>query len=161
MVVDVGDGVAVALSSATWFLVSLLVGWRAVRWPPARLEPGPVTHLRAWERSGATWQRLLRVRRWKDAIPEAGDLFAGGRSKRHIGGRSTADLDGYRRETVRAERVHWLILASTPLHALWCRPPLFAGMVGFGVLFNAPSIVIQRYNRGRLERVLARRARAG
>jgi glycosyl-4,4'-diaponeurosporenoate acyltransferase len=159
MVIDVGDGVAVALSSATWFLVSLVVGWVAVRWPAAALEPGPVTRLRAWERSGATWQRRLRVRRWKDAVPEAGDLFAGGRSKRHIGGRSTEELQDYRRETVRAERVHWLILASTPLHALWCRPPLFAAMALFGVLFNAPSIVIQRYNRGRLDGVLARRAR--
>lgn len=161
MAVDVGDGVAVALSSATWFLVSLVIGWRAVHWSATRLEPGPVTRLRGWERSGSTWQRVLHVRRWKDAVPEAGGLFAGGRSKRHIGGRSTEDLETYGRETVRAERVHWLILATTPLHALWCRPALFAWMVGFGVVFNVPSIVIQRYNRGRLDRLLARRAPTG
>jgi glycosyl-4,4'-diaponeurosporenoate acyltransferase len=159
VVVDVGDGVAVALSSVTWFLASFAIGCVAVRWPASVLEPGPVTRLRGWERSGATWQRRLRVRRWKDAVPEAGDLFSGGRSKRHIGGRSTPELEAYRRETVRAERVHWLILATTPVHAVWCRPLVFAFMAAFGVLFNAPSIVIQRYNRGRLDGVLARRAR--
>jgi glycosyl-4,4'-diaponeurosporenoate acyltransferase len=161
VLVHVSDGAAVALSSVAWFVVSAAIGWWAVRWPDDRLGPGPVTRLRRWERSGATWQRWLRVRRWKDLVPEAGDLFAGGRSKRRIGGRSTAVLETYRRETVRAERVHWLILASTPVHALWCPPVLFAAMVVFGVVLNAPSIVIQRYNRGRLDAVLARRARVG
>ena len=158
MLVTVGDGVAVALSSLAWFTASLVIGWVAVRWPPEALEPGPLTRVRRWERSGAWWQRHLRVRRWKDLVPEAGGLFTGGRSKRHIGSRATADLEAFDRETIRAERVHWLILATTPLHAVWCRPPLFAAMAVFGVLFNAPCIVIQRFNRGRLGRVLAHRA---
>jgi hypothetical protein len=32
-----------------------------------------------------------------------------------------------------------------------------AGMAAFGVLFNAPFIVIQRFNRARLERLIAGR----
>lgn len=158
-VLDLADGWAVALSSATWALVSVGVGWWANRWPDARVEgTGPITTLRRWERGGAFWQRTLRVSRWKDRVPEAGALFAGGRSKRHLRSRTTEGLRLFRRETIRAERVHWLLLASTPVHLLWCRPVLAAAMVVYGVVANVPFIVIQRHNRARLDRLLARRA---
>jgi len=159
MIVELGDGWAVALSSLTWFALSVLVGRLAAGWPTARLaDTGPLTTLRAWEASGAWWQRHLGVRRWKDRLPEAGATFAGGVSKRRIPSRSTGDLARFRAETVRAERVHWLILASTPVHLVWCRPAVAAGMVIFGLAFNVPFIVIQRYNRGRLDRLLDHRA---
>ncbi|NLV56871.1 MAG: hypothetical protein GXY13_14825 [Acidimicrobiales bacterium] len=155
---DVGDGWAVGASSLTWFLVSLVAGRWAARLPPERLSrTGPFTRLRSWEEDGAVWQRRLRVTRWKDSVPEAGGVFAGGYPKRRIRSRATEDLRHFRRETIRAERVHWLILASTPVHLLWCRPALAAAMAVFGVLFTAPFIIIQRYNRGRLDRLIARR----
>jgi glycosyl-4,4'-diaponeurosporenoate acyltransferase len=89
-------------------------------------------------------------------VPEAGGLF-GGFAKRRLPSRDSDGLDLFRRETIRAERVHWLILASSPVHALWCRPTVFAAMVVFGLGFTLPFIVIQRSNRGRLDRLLARR----
>jgi hypothetical protein len=98
------------------------------------------------------WIRHVRVLRWKDRLPEAGAFFAGGRGKRRLGSRLREDLVSFRRETIRAERVHWLIMATGPLHLLWCRQRSGAGMVAFGVLFDAPFIVVQRVNRGRLER---------
>lgn len=138
--------------------MSLIVGFIATRWSARWLDrAGPLTRLRRWEVGGSFWQRRLRVRAWKDRLPEAGGFFAGGAPKRRIPSRSTADLTQFKRETVRAERVHWSILASTPLHVLWCRPAVMAGMAAFGVLFNAPFIVIQRFNRARLERLIAGR----
>lgn len=159
MLVSVGDTAAVVLSSFAWLGVSLMVGWWANRWPLSRVErTGPLTRLRDWEDAGRWWQRHLAVRRWKDRVPEAGALFAGGYAKRRVPSRATADLWRFRAETIRAERVHWLIWASTPLHLVWCPPTLFVAMALFGVVFNAPFIVIQRSNRGRLDSLLARRA---
>jgi glycosyl-4,4'-diaponeurosporenoate acyltransferase len=153
---DVG---AVVLSSVVWALSSVVVGWVATRWPLERLaRPGPLTRLREWERDGAWWNRHLRVRRWRDVIPEAGSLM-GGYSKRHLRSRRSEDLNRFRLETVRAERVHWLLLASSPLHLIWCRPAVAVGMLAFGVLSNVPFIIVQRANRGRLDRLLHRRAR--
>jgi len=158
MLVDVTDGWAIGLSSLTWLVVSLAVGAWANGWSSARLtHTGPLTTLRRWERDGAQWQRVLRVSLWKDRVPEAGGLFDSTRSKRHVRSRATADLLSLRHETVRAERVHWLILASTSVHLLWCRPALAVSMVVFGLVLNVPFIVIQRYNRGRLDRVIRRR----
>ncbi|MEO6629277.1 MAG: hypothetical protein ABIP03_12000 [Aquihabitans sp.] len=157
-----GDGWTVALSALTWFVTSFVVGRWAAGWPAERLaRAGPFTRLRAWEHSGNWWQRRFRVLRWKDRLPEAGALFEGGRSKRHIGSRASVDLDIFRLETIRAERVHWLIMASTPVHLIWCRATIAVGMVVFGLAFNVPFIIIQRYNRGRIDRVLARRSRTG
>lgn len=158
MLVPVSDVTAVLLSSLAWFGVSVAVGRAASRWPVARVaRAGPVTRLRPWEDQGRWWHRHLAVRRWKDRIPEAGAVFADGYPKRSVRSRSTADLERFRAETIRAERVHWLIWASTPLHLVWCGPGLFAAMVVFGVAFNAPFIVIQRANRGRIEAIVGRR----
>jgi glycosyl-4,4'-diaponeurosporenoate acyltransferase len=105
-----------------------------------------------------SWQRWFRVRRWKDRLPEAGAFFAGGVAKDRLGTRDRTALARFRLETVRAERVHWILLCSGPLHLLWCRLPVGLGMIAFGVAFNVPFIVIQRYNRGRLDRILSRPA---
>lgn len=157
MIWALGDGAAVAVSVVVWLATCMAIGRWAVTWPASRLDrTGPITTLRSWERQGRTWQRWLRVLRWKDRLPEAGAFFAGGAAKRAVGGRATSTLAGFRRETIRAERVHWLIMASGPVHLLWCRPTVGLGMVAFGVVFDAPFIVVQRTNRGRLERILAR-----
>lgn len=154
------DGAAVLLSSVVWFLTSLIVGWRSVHWSRSRLErTGPLTTLRDWEDEGRIWQRLLRVRSWKARLPQAGGLFAGGAPMDQLSSRSTSGLEDFRSATVRAERVHWLILASTPLHYIWCRPTLALGMTMFGVAFNTPCLIVQRYNRAALERVILRRQR--
>lgn len=159
MIGDLTDAAAVALSVAVWLITCMGVGRWAVTWPAERLEStGPVTTVRAWEHGGRTWQRRLRVLAWKDRLPEAGAFFAGGTAKREIGTPTTEALHRYRRETIRAERVHWLIMATGPLHLLWCRPTVGLGMVVFGIAFDAPFIVVQRFNRGRLDRVLAHRA---
>ena len=107
--------------------------------------------------------RLFRCARrvlegWAEVADGAGAFF-GGTAKRHLPSRTDGGLEAFRRETIRAERVHWLILASTPAHLIWCRPTVFLGMVAYGVVFNVPFIVVQRANRGRLDRILSRRRR--
>lgn len=158
MIITPSDAVAVAISSLTWVVASVAIGWVGTRWTLDRLaRPGPLTRLRDWEDDGAWWRRHTGVHRWRDRLPEAGALFAGGYSKRHLRSRSSKDLERFSLETVRAERVHWSVMATAPLHALWCRPTVAAGMIGFGVVANLPCIVVQRANRARLQRLLRRR----
>ena len=47
-----------------------------------------------------------------------------------------------------------------PLFVLWNPPPVAVVMVVYGVAVNAPFIAIQRYNRLRASRVLARASRS-
>jgi glycosyl-4,4'-diaponeurosporenoate acyltransferase len=159
MIWHLADGWQVLLSSFTWAAVSVVVGWWALRWSPERLDrPGFLTRLRSWEADGRWWERHLRVSRWKDRLPEAGAVMPGGRSMRHLEARTPEGLARFARESMRAERVHWLIWSSLVLHLLWCRPTVFAGMAVFAWALNAPFIVIQRSNRGRIDRLAATRA---
>lgn len=108
---------------------------------------------RRWELDGARYEQL-RIRRWKDRLPNAGS------AKTAIGTRSNSDLQRFVVETRRAEWVHWTIVAIVPSFALW-NPALAMPLVlAIALAFNVPCIVVQRYNRLRLQRVLLRRVPA-
>lgn len=106
----------------------------------------------------AFYQRHLRIGNWKDRLPEAGNFFPDGFSKRHLTSRSEQHLNRFAAETRRAELVHWTNLCAGPAFLLWCRPMVGGLMVVFGVVTHLPFIAIQRFNRQRLQRVLARSA---
>lgn len=155
------DAVAVALNAVTAAGASVGAGYWAHRLPGRRvLADGPLLRLRRWEAHGDVYERRLAVRRWKDRLPDAGAFFAGGRSKRRLGGTDAVTLAGFAAETRRAERSHWVAaVVVIVLAPLWNRWPGVALMAGYGLAFNAPCIVVQRYNRARLAAVADRRSR--
>ena len=143
-----------AANVVAWAVIHAGAGLVVHRLPLRRLQQdGWLLRSRPWERGGHIYQRVLQVRRWKDRLPEAGALFAGGISKRHVAG----DLDRFVAETRRAELGHWLAVAGSPAFALWNPPSGLALMTAYAVAVNAPFIVTQRYNRPRAQRVAARR----
>jgi glycosyl-4,4'-diaponeurosporenoate acyltransferase len=156
------DGILllVALNAGTWAAWSAVVGYGAHRLPAARLDAdGFLTRPRRWERGGRVYEHLA-IRRWKDLLPEAGTVFRGGTSKRALPGRTSEDLRRFAAETRRAELVHWTIPLITPVFAIWSPPALLAAMVAYAVVANLPCLIVQRYNRARIGRVLERRAPA-
>lgn len=141
--------------SAVWMALSFVLGWIAVHTPDHRLGEGPFTRLRPRERSLAMY-RSLGIRRWKDRLPEAGDLFLGGVSKRRLPDRSIQTLQRFVIETRRGERVHWALAFLAITFIPWT-PGVF-GILNMliAIIVNAPFIAIQRYNRIRLERTIRR-----
>ena len=152
------DAVAVAVDAAAWAIIQVSAGYLAHRLPATRLDHDTwLTRGRRFEDEGRFYERF-GVRRWKDRLPEAGAVFAGGVSKRHVA-RSEEGLRAFAVETRRAEIAHWIPLAMSPLFVLWNRPLPAVLMVVYGVGFNMPFIAVQRYNRARVSRSLAARAR--
>jgi len=138
-----------------WAVVHSGTGYAAHRLPSARLQAdGWLLRVRSFE---PALHRRLGVRRWKDRLPEAGALFPGGVSKRHL----PASIELFVRETRRAELAHWWAIAASPVFALWNPPFGVVLMVAYGLAVNAPLIVIQRHNRVRAQRLLRRRASRG
>jgi len=141
---------------AFWAAAHAGTGYLVHRLPADRLRrDGWLLRARRFEGQGRLYERA-RIRRWKDRLPEAGALFAGGVSKRRLPPGRTAGLERFAVETRRAELGHWLALAAGPLSIAWNPPAGAAAMVAYGVLVNLPFIAIQRYNRQRAQRVLAR-----
>jgi glycosyl-4,4'-diaponeurosporenoate acyltransferase len=58
-------------------------------------------------------------------------------------------------ETRRAELVHWILWAAGLLTPLWLPTPAVTGNLLFATGFNLPCLLLQRYNRRRLLRLLA------
>ena len=139
---------------------SFVVGYTAHRLPLRAVEQERwLTRIRPWERDGRTWERL-GIRRWKDRLPEAGDLFGGGVSKRALPGRHPDELARFAAETRRAELVHWTIPLVLPVFVLWNPPVLLAAMAAYAVVANSPCIAVQRFDRARILRLLRRREQA-
>ncbi|UDY36052.1 glycosyl-4,4'-diaponeurosporenoate acyltransferase CrtO family protein [Dermatobacter hominis] len=159
MALPLDDIAAVLVSCAAWAVIGVVTGFVGNRLPERRIDHDTwLTRPRRIERDGRLYQRTLRINRWKDTLPEGGAIFAGGTSKRHLGGSSDADLLRFAAETRRAELVHWANLAAGPLFLIWCPLRLGVAMVAFGVVAHSPFICIQRSNRLRIGRILRCRA---
>ena len=159
--IDLGLMATVVLDIAAWGILSTAVGYAGHRIPVARLDHDTAfSRLRGFEDGGRLYTRL-GIRRWKDHLPEAGALFRGGVSKRGLAGHDPATLGRLVVETRRAEWVHRTLLAASLLFTLWNPPVLAVTMVAYGVVANVPCLVVQRYNRARLLRVLRPRRTGG
>jgi glycosyl-4,4'-diaponeurosporenoate acyltransferase len=165
-VVELSDGWTVVVDVVAWAVISTAVGYLTHRAPVARFATdGPVTRLRPFERDGRWYERHVAIKVWKGWLPEAGGLFEGGFSKRSLraGGPDgrLAHLERFVVETRRAEVTHWLVMAAGPFFVLWNPWGLALVMVAYGVVANLPCLLVQRYNRARLRRVLTRSAPRG
>jgi glycosyl-4,4'-diaponeurosporenoate acyltransferase len=150
-------GMAVAIDSAIWLVWSVMVGWWASKLPPERIDvDGWLTRVRPWEHNGHVYAPL-GVRRWKRWLPDAGP-FGRGRPKRLMRLRDADEWRALAAETRRAERVHWLVplafFADVAVHGGVILIPMGA----YAFVTNAPCVIAQRHNRGRLEALLERRA---
>ena len=148
----------IAVDVVAWGVFHAATGYAAYRLDESRLSSdGWLLRQRRFEAGGRWYRRWLRIDRWKDRVPEAGGLFRGGVSKRHLPAYDAAGLRLFARETRRAELAHWWAMACGLLFVLW-NPPLPATLlIGYGVVANLPFIVIQRYNRFRIHALLERR----
>jgi glycosyl-4,4'-diaponeurosporenoate acyltransferase len=156
-VVTRSNAITALIDAGVWAVWSCISGYVAHRVSPSRLAHDNWRfRLRRFERDGRFYERWLRVKRWKDRVPDAGDLFRGGVSKRRLTAHDRDHLERFAAETRRAELTHWLILAAAPWFFLWNPWWLGLAMVGYGVVANIPCVAIQRYNRARLLRMILR-----
>ena len=109
--IELAPIVNVAVDVLAWGVFHAATGYAVHRLPASRLQHDSwLLAPRRLERSGRLYERI-RIRSWKDRLPEAGALFAGGVSKRHIAGRDSASLQRFMVETRRAEYGHWAAMA--------------------------------------------------
>ena len=154
------QALTIAVDVVAWGAFHSLTGYAAHRLDDDQLSrDGWLLRQRSFEAGGRWYRDRLRIHRWKDRLPEAGALFAGGLSKRRLPAYDADGLELFARETRRAELAHWWAMSCGPLFALWNPPLATALLVAYGVLVNLPFVLIQRYNRFRIEALLDRRRR--
>jgi glycosyl-4,4'-diaponeurosporenoate acyltransferase len=146
--------VTVAVDLAAWMIIQLGVSKLMISFNSQKFNPSAwLFRERRWERGGKTYEALF-VKKWKDHLPDAGPWFKGGFPKSSLSSRSTDFLNRFVLETCRGELSHWTVMWAAPLFFLWNRPWVGGLMVAYAVLGNLPCIIVQRYNRIRLARLL-------
>lgn len=110
----------------------------------------------AWEREGHFYEKL-GIRKWKDWLPDKSKHTKHTFTKQMKGHLGEDSLVRFLQETCVAELIHWVLtVLAVPLY-FYVPTPLGAVFATLYGLSNIPFIMIQRYNRPRLARVLRRK----
>jgi len=158
VVVHLSRPLVIGIDVVVWVGVAVSAGYVAHRLPGRLFESDTWLYReRGWERGGRFYVTALRIRRWKHLLPEAGDAFEGGFNKATLVAPRDEHLHAHVRETRRAELTHWLIIVAAPAFLIFNRWYDVVAMQVIALGLSIPCIAAQRYNRIRLQRVLARR----
>ena len=107
-----------------------------------------------WEDGGEVYQRVLKVRNWKNQLPELSDFLKPIFSRKHIASFDEKHIQKYLLESCRAELTHWGIILSSFLFGIWSSFLETFFMIFLALGLNLPYVIIQRYNRPRIIRFL-------
>ncbi|WP_368489700.1 glycosyltransferase [Clostridium sp. BJN0013] len=114
---------------------------------------------RKWEEKGLFYQRVFKVKQWKDILPELGDFLPVTFKKKKIVSFDKEYVKQFIAETCRAEICHWSIIFTVFLYFLYQANWINTVMLVVAVLINIPFIIIQRYNRPRMAAMMKRQDR--
>ncbi len=109
-----------------------------------------------FERDGKLYRRL-GVPVWKSKMPDASRTISIMTRKSLKNDRSLEYLERLAQETCIAESVHWLLIFLCPLYLLFV-PAVYC--IPFSLIYalgNIPFIMIQRYNRPRMQKIIEKR----
>ncbi len=139
-----------------WVAWSLLIGFIGHHLPLKWLETDTwLIQPRPWGEDRHDYEQRLWIKHWKDRLPEAGDFFSGGFRKSTVGNGNREVLSRFLAETRRAEYVHIMIWLFYLVTLFWTPGWGIIINLAVGTAFNLPCIWVQRYNRIRLQHVLA------
>lgn len=145
------------LNVGMWLLIHLAVSIGLLYLPKNKFHTNSLLRFLfksfRWEKEGKIYDSVFQVKDWKDKVPDGASLFSLGYAKKQLPSSQKKDIAEFIMETKRAELTHWLIMMPAPLFFLW--NPIWAAWINvvYALLINVPFILIQRYNRPRLERI--------
>ncbi|MEM9280515.1 MAG: hypothetical protein AAGA96_01690 [Verrucomicrobiota bacterium] len=109
----------------------------------------------AWEKEGAIYDSVFAIRKWKGLLPDAAPWF-GGFAKGKLSDKDPDYIARFIIETCRGEAAHWAQVIGIWLTILWNPWPVAAlVMLVYGVISNLPCLLLQRFTRARLRRLLS------
>ena len=147
----------ILLDVAVWFTIHMGVSYLMTHRPRYSFNPESWLYReRGWEGKGGLYYKWFKAGRWKHILPDGAALFESGFQKKHLQEYTMAYLQDFRQETCRAELTHWIVLLSGPIFFIWNIWWVGIIMIIYAFSANMPCIITQRYNRIRLNRVIAK-----
>lgn len=109
---------------------------------------------REWEKGGSFYQNIFSVKKWKVCLPELSEFIKGWFSKKNLNKNNIVYYQKFIVETCKSEFTHWMIIISSFTFYIWDGFSASVGITFIAFVFNIPYIVIQRYNRPRLIKMM-------
>ncbi|MEC5127909.1 hypothetical protein VSU19_14180 [Verrucomicrobiales bacterium BCK34] len=147
-----------------WIVIANIVGipaihlgisWFYVRLDRNRFDPGSALYReRAWENQGRLYEKVFRIRKWKHLLPDAAPWFDGF-AKGKLNKRDPGYIRDFIAETCRSESAHYAQIPGILLTLIWNPWPVAAVvMIIYAILSNLPCILLQRFTRIRMRKLL-------
>lgn len=152
---ELGTLTGTIVNILAWLFIQLGIAYFALKIPKEW-----ISHENAWfieRRWESTVYSLIKIKKWKGRLPEAGGIFKSGFSKKSLKSKNGDYLRLFVVETRRGELTHVMVMLPGVLFFLW--NPVHVGwmMVCYGILVNLPFALLQRYNRHRLLKIIGKR----
>lgn len=155
MLVELPPWLIVILNVVAVPSIHLGLSWIYTRLPSSRFKPKSFLYrTRSWEKSGAFYQSVFAIRNWKGMLPDAAPWFDGF-AKGNFKTKERSYIDRFIVETCRGEEAHYAQLIGLLITVMWNPWPI-AGiiMISYALLTNLPCVLLQRFTRARLRRLL-------
>ncbi|MGG1632785.1 hypothetical protein [Rossellomorea sp. NRS-1567] len=144
----------ILLNIFAWVSIHIVFSFLTSRLTPKQLQRlSPLFHSLEMEAGGGMY-RFLKIKKWKKYISDAGGWFRGGVNKNEIGLSSQQGRITFLLELNRAELSHWLQIMPAPFFFILNNRVESWVMFLYGILFNLPLILVQRYNRMRIVKIM-------
>ncbi len=154
--IELPDLWTLALCFVIWPILQVCAALFCLLLPDRFFSPDSfIFRLRRWEDGGCFYERLFHVRRWKHLLPDGAAVWKKrGYQKKHIENFSPDNLRRFCIESARGELTHWLAILPFWIFGFFVPPAVVALMLLYALAVNMPCIIVQRYNRPRIERIL-------
>lgn len=149
MLIELPTPWTIALNALGLPALQLGCAWAFTHMPAAWFQNPPAARLRR-----DFYESILAIKRWKNYLPDGATWFRGGFAKGKLRHRDPHHLRRFLLEAWRGELCHWTVLALIPLFFLW--NPWWGDLLIalYALAANLPCILVQRYNRQRLQHTL-------
>lgn len=151
------DITTVILDVIAWVMFHLSIGFWTSKIPVDVFNPQHSWYMtRIWEKGGEIYQDLFRVKDWKKYIPSGAAVYKNAYEIKHIKAFTVNNVTRWLKESCRSEFCHWVMILPGFLFFLWNSTIGGWIMVVYAFLNNLVPIIMQRYNRPRVRKLLNR-----
>lgn len=137
--------------------IHIAISWCFTKMKRSRFDPAALLYReRDWEKGGAFYEDVFRIRKWKGLLPDAAPWFHGF-AKGKLKDKNPEYLHVFIAETCRSEAAHYAQIPALLLTLIWNPWPVAAtAMILYAFLSNLPCLLLQRFTRVRLRQLLAK-----
>lgn len=140
----------------TWPILQILAALLALALPNKAYKSDSFFYRsHRYEKEGRLYEKLIAVKKWKHLLPDGGAILKKhGYKKKKLDNFSKENLEKFLIESCRGELTHWLAIIPFWVFGFFAPPYIIPIMFVYALLVNMPCIIVQRYNRPRIKRLL-------